>query len=73
MLFRRSFCTNAICGPSRAVVLTGKHSHVNGFRDNGDRFDGDQVTFPKLLRAAGYTTAVIGKWHLGSDPQGFDH
>lgn len=73
VLFRNSFCTNSICGPSRAVVLTGKHSHRNGFMQNGDRFDGDQVTFPKLLQAAGYATAVIGKWHLDSDPQGFDH
>jgi len=73
MLFRNSFCTNSICGPSRAVILTGKHSHVNGFMDNGNLFDGDQQTFPKLLRAAGYTTAVIGKWHLKSDPKGFDY
>ena len=73
MLFRRSYCTNSLCGPSRAVILTGKHSHVNGFRQNGDKFDGDQQTFPKLLRAAGYSTALIGKWHLNSDPQGFDH
>lgn len=73
MRFANSFCTNSICGPSRAVILTGKHSHVNGFRKNGDRFDGDQQTFPKLLRAAGYQTALLGKWHLGTDPQGFDH
>ena len=72
MLFRNSFCTNSICGPSRAVVQTGKHSWRNGFRANGDRFDGSQQTFPKLLRAAGYATAMIGKWHLQSDPQGFD-
>ncbi len=73
MLFRNSFCTNSICGPSRAVILTGKHSHVNGFMSNGNLFDGDQQTFPKLLRKAGYQTAVIGKWHLKSKPQGFDY
>lgn len=73
MLFRNSFCTNSICGPSRAVILTGKHSHLNGFMQNGNRFDGDQQTFPKLLQKAGYRTAVIGKWHLKSDPQGFDY
>jgi len=73
MRFQNSFCTNSICGPSRAVILTGKHSHLNGFRKNGDRFDGDQQTFPKLLQQAGYKTAILGKWHLTSDPQGFDH
>jgi arylsulfatase A-like enzyme len=73
MLFRSSFCTNSICGPSRAVILTGKHSHKNGFMANGNRFDGDQMTFPKLLQKAGYRTALIGKWHLKSTPQGFDY
>jgi arylsulfatase A-like enzyme len=71
--FDRCYVTNSLCGPSRATILTGKHSHANGFRKNGDRFDGHQVTFPQLLRQAGYETAIIGKWHLESDPTGFDH
>jgi arylsulfatase A-like enzyme len=73
MLFRNCFCTNSICGPSRAVVLTGKHSHVNGFLGNDNsRFNGAQQTFPKLFQRAGYQTAIVGKWHLVSDPTGFD-
>ncbi|EDY83265.1 sulfatase, putative [Verrucomicrobiia bacterium DG1235] len=73
MLFSRAFCTNSICGPARAVTLTGKYSHLNGFIVNeSTSFDGGQQTYPKLLQAAGYETAVIGKWHLGSDPTGFD-
>ncbi|MEN1678926.1 MAG: sulfatase [Planctomycetota bacterium] len=75
MRFDNCLCTNALCGPSRATVLTGKYSHLNGFRMNGDKFDGTQQTFPKLLQKAGYSTAVIGKWHLGEHmpPLGFDY
>ena len=75
MRFDRAFVTNSICGPSRAVILTGKYSHLNGFHDNSGRafFYGKQQTAPKLLQAAGYNTAVIGKWHLNSDPTGFDY
>ncbi len=72
MVFENSFCTNSICGPSRAVIQTGKHSHKNGFRDNGDAFDWDQQTFPKLLQASGYQTAIYGKSHLSGQPQGYD-
>ncbi len=74
-LFQNCFCTNSICGPSRAVILTGKHSHLNGFKTNeaGKNFNGAQQTFPKLLQSVGYQTAMIGKWHLGSDPTGFDY
>lgn len=73
MRFDRCLVPNSICGPSRAVVQTGKYSHLNGFFCNGNRFDGTQQTFPKLLQRAGYQTAIIGKWHLESDPTGFDH
>jgi arylsulfatase A-like enzyme len=73
MRFDRCIVTNSICGPSRATVLTGKYSHSNGFYNNtNSRFDGSQTTFPKRLRAAGYQTALFGKWHLVSDPTGFD-
>jgi arylsulfatase A-like enzyme len=74
MRFDRCLVTNSICGPSRATILTGKYSHLNGFYNNSNcRFDGSQQTFPKLMQAAGYQTAIIGKWHLQSQPTGFDH
>ena len=73
MRFDRCLVPNSICGPSRATVMTGKYSHLNGFyNNNNSRFDGSQTTFSKLLKASGYQTAVIGKWHLVSEPTGFD-
>lgn len=72
-LFNRAFVANSICGPSRAVLLTGKYSHTNGMRDNHDTFDASQNVFPARLKQAGFQTAWIGKWHLVSYPQGFDY
>ena len=73
-IFRNSFCANSICGPSRATVLTGLHSHKNGrMRNGGAAFDGSQWTCANALQEVGYQTAVIGKWHLRSDPVGFDY
>ncbi|WP_132052597.1 sulfatase family protein [Pseudocnuella soli] len=74
VLFTKAYVTNSICGPSRAVMLTGKYSHKNGFKDNeNSHFNGAQNTFIKELGKAGYQTAWIGKWHLEAKPQGFDY
>ena len=74
VLFNKGYVTNSICGPSRAVILTGKYSHKNGFKDNeNSHFDGSQDSFIKQLKGSGYSTAWIGKWHLESQPQGFDY
>ena len=72
--FVNSYVANSLSGPSRACMLTGKHSHKNGFTNNEHGiFDGSQQTMPKLMQKAGYQTAIIGKWHLVSEPTGFDY
>lgn len=75
--FDNAFCTNSICAPSRAAILTGKYNHLNGIKTLGDKFDSRQQTIQKLMKAGGYQTALIGKWHLGNegihDPSGFDY
>ena len=73
MIFKNAFVGNSICGPARATLLTGQHSHKNGQIDNRARFDSSKPTMPKLLQQAGYQTAVVGKWHLKSYPTGFDY
>lgn len=72
ILFSNASVTNSICAPSRAVILTGKHSHINGKIDNRFPFDTSQITFPQILKDAGYQTAMFGKLHFGNNPKGFD-
>lgn len=74
MQFNHCFCTNSLCAPSRATILTGKYGHKNGIKGNEQKaFDGSQQTLPKLMQAAGYQSAIVGKWHLKSAPTGFDY
>jgi arylsulfatase A-like enzyme len=73
MLFVNAFVSNSICGPSRAAVLTGQYGHLNGVMVNGDSLHPTAITFPGLLRDAGYETALFGKWHLQTAPSGFSH
>lgn len=72
MLFTNACVTNSICAPSRAVILTGKHSHINGKVDNYFPFDTNNITFPQILQENGYQTAMFGKLHFGNNPKGFD-
>jgi len=74
MLFQDVLVTNAICGPSRAAILTGNYSNLNGYYKNesGGKFNSEQWTFPQEFQKQGYTTGLFGKWHLGTDPVGFD-
>lgn len=77
MIFQNCFCVNSICTPSRANILTGLHSHLNGVKTLGDPLDGRRPNVAKMLQASGYQTAMVGKWHLGhggnADPTGFDY
>ena len=74
MLFQDVLVTNAICGPSRAAILTGNYSNLNGYYKNesGGKFNSEQWTFPQEFQKQGYNTGLFGKWHLGTDPVGFD-
>ncbi|MUV37252.1 Arylsulfatase [Lentibacillus sp. JNUCC-1] len=77
MRFDNCFCTNSICAPSRAAIMTGQYNHMNGVKTLGDTFDGNRPNVQKILQNNGYQTAIVGKWHLGhggnNDPTGFDY
>ena len=77
MRFNNCFCTNSICTPSRATILTGTYNHINGVTTLSTHMDGRLLTYPKLMQQQGYQTAFVGKWHLGHggihDPTGFDY
>lgn len=73
VVLENAFCTNSICVPSRAAILSGQYSHRNGVYDLDDAYEPDSANFAKLLQANGYQTAIVGKWHLKKEPTGFDY
>jgi len=73
ILLENVFCTNSICTPSRATILTGQYSQKNGALDLGGRLEPENQYLPRLMKQAGYTTAMIGKWHLKAEPAAFDY
>ncbi len=73
MRFDNCFCTNSICSPSRGAILTGQHSHINGVKTLADGLDPNHMNVAKLMKAGGYQTGIVGKWHLKNDPSGFDY
>ncbi|MBU1821814.1 MAG: sulfatase-like hydrolase/transferase, partial [Bacteroidetes bacterium] len=73
VVLENAFCTNSICVPSRAAILSGQYSHRNGVYDLEDAYEPDSANFAKLLQQAGYQTAIVGKWHLKKEPTGFDY
>lgn len=73
VIFNANYCCNSLSGPSRAAIMTGLHSHANGFMRNGNIFDGSQEALQKILGRNGWQTALIGKWHLNGKPEGFDY